>query len=382
MFHFVTGAIGAYVVWRFVLQLSLPPRWKWGLSLAVMLVSQHHLITRTFFGTLASPELPRGVLIVLGVLFTTLILLALFLLFRELAACLWRAVAALLFRRGRSSLRPLGRASARVNGVLFFAAAVLAVTGVWQAVRVPAVHTVEIVLPKLPAALDGFRLVQLSDLHASRLLPAAWMGPVVERANGLNPDLILITGDLVDGTPALRTDDVAPLRRLKARLGVFAIPGNHEYYASYSEWLSAFEELGLPLLLNAHALLRDKEQTVLVAGTTDRAAERIGAPMPDIQAALAGAPADAVRILMAHQPRGAEKNAAAGVDLQLSGHTHGGQILGLHFVTAYANEGWVSGLYRLGEMALYVSNGTGLWNGFPVRLGRPAEITLIVLRAP
>ncbi len=378
MFHLVTACIGAFVVWRFILQLPLGRAARRGLGLAVMLLSQYHLITRTFFGTLASPELPRSLLILSGGLFSALILLAALVLLRDVGLVLWRVAAAVF----PSLIRLSAGGQSRLNAALLAAVAVLAPVGVWQAVRVPSVHTVEIVLPRLPAALDGTRVVQLSDLHASRLLPAAWIEAVVERANSLKPDLILITGDLVDGTPALRSLDVAPLRALTARLGVFAIPGNHEYYASYPEWLSAFAGLGLPMLLNSHVLVRDKGHALVIAGTTDRAAERIGEAMPDIRAALAGAPADAVRLLLAHQPRGAEKNAAAGVDLQLSGHTHGGQVLGLHFITGFANDGLVSGVYRIGEMQLNVSNGTGLWNGFPVRLGRPAEITEIVLRAP
>ena len=160
-----------------------------------------------------------------------------------------------------------------------------------------------------------------------------------------------------------------------------AIPGNHEYYSDFVAWNAAFERLGLRVLRNEHVVIESAGGTLVVAGTTDRNAERFGLPLPDIKQALAGAPKDVPVVLMAHQPKGADVNAAAKVDLQLSGHTHGGQIAGLHWIVQAANEGFVSGLYDVGAMQLYVSNGTGLWNGFPVRIGRPSEITQFTLRA-
>ena len=376
MFHLFTGIIALYVVWRFVPRFSLKLCYRSLLALAIVLVSQHHLISRSFFGTLASPELPFGVLVLQGWLFGALILLAVFLFVKDVGVLL------LPKRMALASFVPLHKPRSRTfSYALCVAPLALSGAGVWESVRVPDVRTVEITLPRLPAELDGMRVVQLSDLHASRLLPAPWMRAVVDKTNALNPDLILITGDLIDGTPELRAPDVSPLRNLQARQGVFAIAGNHEYYASHAQWLAAFGNLGLRLLLNEHVVITEKGRRLVVAGVTDRAAERIAAPMPDLPAALAGAPKEAATLLMAHRPDTARKSAEAGVDLQLSGHTHGGQILGLHYITQYANDGLVSGLYRLGDMQLYVSNGTGLWNGFPLRLGRPAEITQIVLRS-
>lgn len=378
MFHVITGAIALYVIARLVPALPWPAAGKWLIVLALLLVSQHHLINRTFFGSMASPEVPFAVLAVLGGLFGALLLLAGFLVLKD-------AGALLLFVPGKMAgvrLTPQIPAACW-TGALAGSALILAAIGVWQAVRVPDVRTVEITLDRLPRELDGLRLVQLSDLHASRLLQEPWMRAVVDKANAQEPDLILITGDLIDGAPADRAADVAPLRGLKARLGVLAIPGNHEYYSNYPAWAAAFDALGLRMLDNAHVVIndRDRGRPLVVAGTTDRSAARFGLATPDIRAALAGAPKDAVVLLMAHQPREVRQNAEAGVDLQLSGHTHGGQIVGLHFIAQAANEGFVSGLYRVGAMQLYVSNGAGLWNGLPVRLGRPSEITRIVLRS-
>lgn len=375
MIHLFAGIIGAYVLWRLVLPLPLSTGRKWVLASAFLLVSQHHLISRNFFGTLASPELPFAALVVLGWLFGALILLAMLLLIKDLAV----TILLILRKAGLGMALPLS--TSHTAGLLLGSTLILSAVGAWQAVRVPDVRTVEVVLSRLPPALDGLRIVQLSDLHASRLFRAPWVRAVVEKSNALKPDLILISGDLIDGTPEDRAADVSPLRELKARHGVFAIPGNHEYYAKYPEWLATFADLGLRMLLNEHVLITDKNQPLVIAGVTDRTAARNGTALPDIKAALAGAPKGVTTILMDHQPKGASINADAGVDLQLSGHTHGGQILGIHLITQYANGGFVSGLYPLGKMQLYVSKGAGLWPGFPVRLGVSSEILQFVLRA-
>lgn len=258
----------------------------------------------------------------------------------------------------------------------------LSAFGVWQAVRVPDIRRVDITLKRLPAALDGIRLVQITDLHASRLFSEPWTRAVVDKINAIRPDIIVMTGDLVDGTPVSRAADVAPLADLRARLGVFAVSGNHEYYSGHDEWRQTYTRLGLNFLENTHVRLTDHGQCLILAGLTDPVATRFGLPPPDPDKTLDEVLPDVPVILLAHQPSGAAAHAKQGVDLQLSGHTHGGQILGLHWITQMANEGYISGLYPIGDMQLYVSNGTGLWSGFPLRLGKPSEITEIVLHAP
>lgn len=373
MFHAIPGIIGLYVVWRFVWLLPLGATGKALLAAALLLVAEHRLVTRTFFGTMASPEVPFAVLVVLGWAFGALILLSVLLLAKDLVGLL----SYLLSPR-------LGRTMLSAPGLIYgvgLAAATLAGVGVWEAVRVPAVKTIEIVVPRLPQEFDGFRIVQLTDLHASKLLQAPWMDAVVAKANALNPDLTVITGDLVDGTPEARAADVHPLTKLTARYGVFAIPGNHEYYADYVRWLAAFKQLGLRMLLNERVTITRDGRNLVLAGITDSTASAFGQPRPDVAAALDDVSTADPVILLSHRPTSAAANARAGVDLQLSGHTHGGQILGLHVLAQWANEGFVSGQYQVGDMRLYVSNGTGLWNGFPIRLGRPSEITQIVLRS-
>ncbi|MEK1941857.1 MAG: metallophosphoesterase [Pseudomonas sp.] len=373
MFHVITGLMALYVIWRLVWRLRWPASVKWALGIVVLFSCEYHLVTRTYFGSMASPELPAAVLMVLGGAFGAVVLAACLLLILDLVGAI-----AYLFSKpaGRALLTRLApRASIGIAALL------LSAVGVWQAVRVPDVRSIEIELAQLPAELDGFRLVQLTDLHASRLLQRPWMEAVVGKTNALAPDLTVITGDLLDGTVAARRNDVEPLRALRAKLGVYAIPGNHEYYAQYQQWLAHLNSLGLRLLLNEHVTITRGNASFVLAGITDSVAARFGQPLPDVNQALAGVAPETTVVLLSHRPPGAEDNARAGADLQLSGHTHGGQVLGLHWLTQLANDGYVSGLYQVDGMQLYVSNGTGLWNGFPLRLGKPSEITLITLRA-
>lgn len=374
MLLFVTGAIWLYILWRFIWPLRLSPVARIGLALALLLVSQYHQITRRFFGSLASPEVPHAILIGLSWAFGVFLLLALLLLLRDV-------VGVLVFLAARGAGRQIltGRALLLSIGPLAMA---LSGIGVWQAVRVPDVKTMEITLPGLPQAFDGYRIAQLTDLHASRLLNEPWISAVVTRTNAQAPDLTVITGDIADGTPAERADDVRPLADLRARDGVLAIPGNHEYYADYQGWMKAYRDLGLTMFENEHAVIHRDEASLAIAGITDLQARGFGQLQPDLSAALEGLRPGTPVILLSHRPTGAAQNAQAGVALQLSGHTHGGQILGPHLLTQWANEGYVSGLYKVGAMQLYVSNGTGLWGGLAIRLGRPSEITLITLRAP
>lgn len=373
MLHLIMAIIGLYVSARAIWPLSIDLTFKIVLTLLVLAVAQHHIITRTWFGTMASPEIPGVVLMLLGAAFCSLLLMGAMVLVKDLIGLLAYPVA-------RSFSQTL-LTSPPLIGTLAGLSILLSAIGVWNAVKVPAVKTIEIALPNLPAAFDGFRMVQLTDLHASRLLQAPWFSAVVAKTNALNPDLTVITGDMVDGTTAARAEDVKPLQLLKAKYGVLAIPGNHEYYSGYQDWLSAFRNLGLHMLVNEHVTIthENDNQHIVIAGITDHAANRFGLPEPDINAALDQVSPDDTVILLSHRPGGAHANAQAGADLQLSGHTHGGQILGAHFLAKMANEGFVDGLYEVDTMKMYVSMGTGLWNGFPIRLGRPSEITQIIL---
>ncbi|HEU0196777.1 MAG TPA: metallophosphoesterase [Nevskiaceae bacterium] len=367
----VTGVLWLYVSLRFVWLLPGGLGFQVPLAILLLLIAEYQQFTSRWCGTMASPELPRPWLVLLGWVFGGLLLLFLLLVARDL-------VGVLVWLAAPGAGIWWWTASGPAVGLGVFAA-LLAGWGTWQGVRVPGVKTVQLDVAGLPAVFDGYRMVQLSDLHASRLLPAAWVSAVVTRANALDADLVVITGDLQDGAPALRAGDVAPLARLRAHDGVLAIPGNHEYYADYRAWMTAFGQLGLAMLINAHRLIERDGAAIAVAGVTDRQAAAFHDPPPDLEAALAGIPTATCTVLLQHRPGSARRNAAAGVALQLSGHTHGGQIVGLSELARRGNGGFVSGLYRVGAMQLYVSNGTGLWNGLLLRLGKPAEITQLVL---
>jgi predicted MPP superfamily phosphohydrolase len=203
---------------------------------------------------------------------------------------------------------------------------------------------------------------------------------VVDRSNALGVNLIVVTGDLIDGPLSARVRDVEPLRDLHAPDGVYVIPGNHEYFFDNEAWMQYFASLGMKRLTNSHSVIERDGAQLVVAGVTDLSAPRAGLPGPDLKQALAGAPANTPIILLDHQPRNARQAASQGVALQLSGHTHGGMIRPLDLIIARANEGFVSGFYDVDGMQLYVNNGTALWPGFALRLGVPSELTRITLR--
>lgn len=370
----VTALVFAlYVAWRLIKPLSIQPWIKWLLSALALAATLHHYTVALFWGTRASPEIPAHVIMVLGWAFGTVLLAACFTLITDLAGLLMRVL-----------YKPVGLTLLRspaLRGVLGIAAVSLSALGVWQAVQVPDVKSIEVKVKGLSPSLDGFKLVQLTDLHASRLLQGPWIQAIVDKTQALQPDLIAITGDLVDGTVTARRDDVAPLQALSAPKGVWVIAGNHEYYTQYQPWIEHFNSLGLRLLLNEHSIIEQGDAAFALAGITDKSAAVHGQPMPDVTAAVAGIPAGMPIIMLAHRPDTAKDSAAAGAALQLSGHTHGGHIVGMHKIVQMANDGYIGGLYQVGDMQLYVSYGAGLWAGFPLRLGRASEITLITLRA-
>nr|WP_238597250.1 metallophosphoesterase [Pseudomonas sp. LPH1] len=359
------------MAWRFVHPLPLSLAWKFTIGITLLVISKYHYFSVLIYGDMWSPELPYGVVWILGWLFCAFVLLFVFTLLSDTLLLLgW-------FFGGRKFFRKFGT-GIRVG--LVMAVTCLSAFGVYQATQAPEVHRVELSIKDLPPEFNGFRFVQLSDLHISRLFPEAWVREVVERTNALKPELILITGDIIDGYVDARRNDVSPLKDLQADRGVIAIPGNHEFYFKYAEWGPLLEELGMRMLLNEHVVLQQGNGKLTIAGVSDASGPKYGFPGPDLDRALQGASTDAPIILLNHRPEGTARSAKAGVDVQLSGHTHGGMVRGLDQVAAYANEGFVSRRYDIGSLVLYVSNGTGLWMGFPIRLGVPPEITEFTLR--
>lgn len=368
----VAFVLASYLVLRVVWPLRLSWQIRSLLMLLVYGLALHHRIVARFAGSMASPELPKLVIAALGTGFIALLLTALFVLVLDAATVLVRAMR---LRRALVRLR-----TAWLRPAAASLAAVLSLYGTWQAMAVPQVRQIEVSIAGLPQAFDGYRVLQLTDIHASRLLTRDWVAGVVAASNAQQPDLIVITGDLVDGSVEARADDVRPLADLRASDGVVAITGNHEYYAQYQDWMQAFRALGMQVLENAHLRIARGDAALTIAGVTDPVADRYGLPEPDLDAALAGAPAQAPVILLDHRPVAARAAATRGVALQLSGHTHGGHIVGMNRLVARANGGFVSGLYPVGGMHLYVSNGAGLWPGFATRIGVPSEIAVLTLR--
>ncbi len=369
MFHFILGLPWLVVVVRFLAPLPWILPLKIVLGAVLLIASQHLLISRLSSGSVFAPEYPRPLIILFNVLFGAMLLLAVMQLALDAATL---TMAPFI---GRLPIGPNVRYAMGVIAVAF------ASWGVAQAIRVPPLKNVEIAIRGLPPAFDGYRLLQLTDLHLSRLFPKSWAEAVAARSNELDVDLIVVTGDFIDGSVESRRADIAPLAKLQARDGVYGIPGNHEYFFAYDKWMAHDEGLGIRMLANGHGVIRREGKSIVVAGLTDLASVGSRYPAPDLAAALAGAPAGATVILLDHQPRMAERNAPAGVALQLSGHTHGGMIIGLDRIVARANSGFVSGLYQVGDMQLYVNNGTALWPGFALRLGRPSELTVFTLRS-
>lgn len=242
----------------------------------------------------------------------------------------------------------------------------------------PNLVEVDVPCEDLPAALDGFRIVQLSDVHVGPTIKGDYLRRAVELANAQDADLACVTGDLVDGhVEDLRTD-VAPLAELRARHGAFYVTGNHEYYWNGPAWIEEVARLGLTVLQNAHRVVEHGGAKLLVAGVADYRADRhVPEHRSDPQAAREGAPPDAFPILLAHQPRSAFAARRAGYRLQISGHTHGGQYFPMS-VLVHLFQPYVRGLNRAGAMWVYVNQGTGYW-GPPVRAGVPAEVTLLRL---
>jgi len=277
--------------------------------------------------------------------------------------------------------RALDLADARIGSAA--AAVVLAAlssaVGFVNARRRARILNVDVPVAGLPPALDGFTIVQISDVHVGPTIKGNYVDAIVDAVNRLDADAVAITGDVVDGSVAQLARHTAPLGRLRARHGVYLVTGNHEYYSGADAWIAEFRRIGLTVLLNEHVVIAHGAARLVLAGVTDYTGGHFDAAhRSDPAAALDGAPADATtRVLLAHQPRSAHAAADAGFTLQLSGHTHGGQIFPWNFLVRL-QQPFTAGLAKLDGMWVYTSRGTGYW-GPPKRLGAPSEITRVRL---
>lgn len=357
----------AYIGWRVLPDLPVPAmvRLLGGLWLALSLVVvPTGLLARAIRPQPLADRLAWAGLLALG-LFSSLLVLTL----------LRDAALLLAMLAGARSPAFIAWSAAAVPLV----GALVTLIGFVNARRTASVVDVEVPISGLPDALHGFTIAQISDIHIGPTIKHNYLDAIVDKVNRLEADMIAVTGDLVDGSVRSLAPHTKPLARLQSRHGSYFVTGNHEYYSNAHEWIAEVRRLGLTVLMNEHVVLQHRGGTLLVAGVTDYTAHHFDpAQRSDPHAALAGAPEQvAVRILLAHQPRSAEAAADAGFDLQLSGHTHGGQFFPWNFFVPL-QQPYTAGLNRLRQLWVYTSRGTGYW-GPPKRFGAPSEITRLRL---
>ncbi|WP_439621914.1 metallophosphoesterase [Gemmata sp.] len=381
VFLTVTAAAVAYVSVRLVRPMPWSPGWKVaaGLVTGSMLVVPFTSILLTRYAEDASNRLawPTGVMLALFSFTITLVAARdLVLVFGKVAG----RVAAAVSGTSDTPRDPARRAflTRATNAAAVAAAGLLTSYGVFQARRRPQIVRVTVPIKGLPAAFDGFRIVQITDLHVGLTVTRDWVEVVASEVNALRPDLVAVTGDLTDGSVAYLRDHVAPLAEIRAPYGKYFVTGNHDYFFDAEGWVAEVERLGYRALLNAHAVVEKDGAAVVVAGVTDlTGGQHLPHHRSDPRRAVAGAPVGPPKILLAHQPLSFAAAEPLGFDLVLMGHTHGGQFFPWNLVTA-AVQPFLRGLYRRGGTWIYVSSGTGYW-GPPVRVGTRSEITVLTL---
>lgn len=369
----VTGGLHGYLYYRLVKTPGLSPAFEragaWVLGVgAVVMVG----------GLFAARALPRPAASLISYVsfgWMGLVVLAFFL---TLSSELVRGGAAALGAAGlvdpeRRSF--LARLLAGATGVL---AVGLGGVGAWSAHAGVIVERLRVPLARFPAALDGFKLVQISDVHVGPTIGRDFVQGVVDQINALEPDVVAITGDLVDGTVEELREHVAPLAAIRAKHGVYFVTGNHEYYSGADAWIAELERLGIRVLRNERVSVGTEEAAFDLAGVDDYRADVYGRGHGrDLARALAGRDPSRELVLLAHQPKQAFEAAEHGVGLQLSGHTHGGQIWPWGYFVRL-DQTFLAGLERLRDTLIYTSRGTGYW-GPPMRVGAAPEISLLEL---
>ena len=363
-----------YIVQRLVEEPGLPGPWR-GLAVGFVVLMAVALVAQPISERLLRPPVSRVLAwpaaIWMGFAFLLLILLfATDVVLGLGGAAAWAA--------GADAPDPVAAARTRAGAVLLVALLGGAI-GLRGGLRPPRVRTLEVALARWPRALDGFRIVQISDIHIGPLLDGGFARQLTERINALEPDLVAVTGDLVDGSVHSVGDQVEPFADLRTRHGVFFVTGNHDHYSGARSWVERVTQLGMRPLRNECVAIEHEGGAFDLAGVDDHHGSWITPDGgEDLDAALGGRDSSRACVLLAHDPS-TFKRAAGRVDLQLSGHTHGGQIWPFKYMVKLAVP-FVAGLYERAGSRLYVSCGTGFW-GPPMRIGAPAEITEITLRA-
>ncbi|MFI7677920.1 metallophosphoesterase [Actinophytocola sp. NPDC049390] len=365
-----------YVWWRLVKQGTAPGRGRW-IGTGLLVVLDLFMVAALLFSTRTAPS-AAGWFAWPGWLwfgmFFYVVLVVLVLEVPRLALRPW-------VRRdpdgtGISRRQFLARGTAVIAGTTAVAAAGF---GVPAAFADPAVVTTRVRLPRLDPRASGCRIALVSDLHLGSLRGRAFTRRVVELINAARPDLVAIAGDLVEGTVDHLADAVEPIRGLRSTHGTFFVTGNHEYHYRYTEWVDHVRTLGARPLLNERLTITHNGGEFELAGVLDPGAEVEGEQGPDLERALRGWDRKRAVVLLAHQPRVVDEAAAAGVDLQLSGHTHGGQIAPFTLLVN-ATQPTTGGLTTRGDTQLYVTKGAGFY-GPPMRVGAPSDITIVEIHS-
>lgn len=358
--------VGCFIFWRVILPIK--GWWKWLAALPLVLAALKFPVIRLIGGPdLFAPRIPGWVILGSGWLYAAMVVFFLGLLLYELIRGPLLAKKSTEFRR---------KCDCYGHIILLLFAVVFVTVGVYNAIPVPRIINYKVKIKNLPKEASGLRIAVLADLHADSLTGKKRISGMVRRTMEQNADIVAIVGDFVDGKVEQIAESISPLRELKARYGVYGVAGNHEYYSDYLPWKKEFERLGIVMLDNRNIVL---PCNIAVAGVTDRAAKKYELPMPDVSKAVDGIDETMPIILFAHRPDLALSASENRVALQVSGHTHGGMAPILKYLVARSNKGFVSGRYKVKDTTLIVSNGSGIWNGFPVRIGVPAEIVVITL---
>lgn len=361
----------AAVIWRMIVPLKI--RWQYKVLLALPFAAGafKFQIFRVIGGHYFSPDLPELIILTGAWLYGGFYFVPPLLGASELLR--------LFFKRKEQKIWNL------VNLAIVCAACLLSAAALRFGAADPVVTRYTVTSPQLPAQADGMTVAFITDLHIDRTTKKEKVRSLVAQVNSLEPDLIALGGDLMDGNVSLCGEKVKELFALKAPMGVFSVPGNHEFYSGAEEWFAFFENSPVKNLFNTS---QELPNGIVIAGAGDRGAQIFFRNDPVLArkygdrtaACLKTLPQEKFVLFLAHRPKNAAVSADSGADLQLSGHTHGGMIRGFDLLVGLYNNNWVSGRYQVGKMELIVSNGTWLWKGFPLRLGRPGEILLITLK--
>lgn len=379
IFFLVSGTITVLLHWyvwsRLVRDAALPAPYHRAATVAIVFLA---VALWAMFPL--SRVVPRSIIFPFAIAAYTWLGLLFLLVMAFLAVDVVRLVPAVLARLRADTPDPqrrvlMGRAIAAGVGLLATGAAAW---GVKSALGEVMIRHHRVPLKRLPAGMEGLTIAQLTDVHVGPTIGSAFIEQVVARTNALKPNVIVITGDLVDGSVDVLREHVAPLAKLSAPLGVYFVTGNHEYYSGVTEWIDELTRLGIRVLRNERVELRRGDDVIDLAGVDDWTSRQFGhGHGHDLDRAMAGRDPAREVVLLAHQPKSIVEAAKHGVGLQLSGHTHGGQIFPWNFFVRL-QQPYVAGLHRHDGSYIYVSRGTGYW-GPPMRVGIPAEIAHLTL---